>query len=128
VRLNEVDNNIGDSGLKHLSAALKTNNSIQTLNLSSWLNLITTSHNISTDNQLGDEGLKFLSEALKINYSIQVLILACGIILFPYYFLIFFKIGTKIGVSGIQYLSEALKVNNSICAFHLSGKIGEFSP
>ena len=52
-------NELGAEEMKYLSESLKSNNSIQTLNLG-W-------------NQIGAEGMKYLSESLKSNNSIQTL-------------------------------------------------------
>ena len=50
---------IGSEGMKYLSESLKSNDSIQILDLQ--------------HNNIGDEGMKYLSESLKSNNSIQTL-------------------------------------------------------
>jgi Ran GTPase-activating protein (RanGAP) involved in mRNA processing and transport len=70
-------NQIGDEGAKALAEALKTNETITTVNLSgvrvvcgvSWLRL--TFHWMRLQgNPIGDEGAKALAEALKTNKSV----------------------------------------------------------
>ncbi len=68
-----ADNQIGKEGAEALADALKTNSSLQTLNLSSEYY----GRRGAAANQIGNEGAEALVDALKTNSSIQTLNLSC---------------------------------------------------
>ena len=79
-------NEIGDEGARALSDALKTNTTLQELNLHSeqdeseedgWIADIANNYNLQIGSRIGDEGARALSEALKINTTLQSLNLSC---------------------------------------------------
>jgi Ran GTPase-activating protein (RanGAP) involved in mRNA processing and transport/predicted Ser/Thr protein kinase len=95
-QLNLAYNKIGEAGAKHLSDALKVNQSLRELQL--------------YNNKIGDAGAKDLSDALKVNQSLTKLRLTSN----------------EIGHVGASYLSDALKVNPSLTQLALAyNKIGD---
>jgi serine/threonine protein kinase/Ran GTPase-activating protein (RanGAP) involved in mRNA processing and transport len=84
------ENQIGAAGAKELSAALKENRTLTELNLG-W-------------NQIGDAGAKDLGAALKENRTLTTLNLWSN----------------QIGAAGAKDLSEALKKNRTLTTLHLS--------
>ena len=89
-------NQIGATGAQHLAEALKVNHSLTTLNLSS--------------NSIGDTGAQHLAETLKVNHSLTTLNFWHN----------------SIGATGAQHLAEALKVNHSLTTLDLgNNSIGD---
>ena len=79
-------NEIGAEGARALSDALKTNTTLQSLNLGGeqeeseedgWIADIVYNKHQKADNGVGAEGARALSEALKTNTTLQSLNLAC---------------------------------------------------
>ena len=115
--------NIGDEGAKALAAALKVNQSIQTLSfycnyigdvgaqaLGTALRVNQSIQSLSLrTNQIGDVGTQALGKALQVNHTLQVLDLC----------------DNQIGDEGTQALAATLQVNQSLLSLSLgSNQIG----
>ncbi|KAF9342197.1 hypothetical protein BGX26_008085, partial [Mortierella sp. AD094] len=115
--LNLQNNSIESNGVQALSEALKTNSTLTTLNLER--------------NSIGDSGAQVLSEALKTNSTLTTLNLGGNSIWFKGFFALSEALksnptltslelrGNKIGDKAAQALSEARKANSTLTTLNL---------
>ena len=131
----QADNSIETEGARALSDALKTNTTLQSLNLEceqeesekdGWIADIVNNKHKQADNGIGAEGARALSEALKVNTTLQSLNLfgeqeqsvedgwIADIANNKHQ-----QAGNDIGEEGARALSDALKTNTSLQSLNL---------
>ena len=130
----QADNKIGAEGISALSEALKTNATLQSLNLESgqeesdedgWISDTSNKQNKQADNRIGAEGAGALSDALKVNTTLQTLNLKseqestddgqiADIANSKHQ-----QTGNEIEAEGARALSEALKTNTTLQSLNL---------